>query len=177
MVAMALAVCLLFDRRTERRIIALWRALEEQGVPTLLTHTHGQHVPHLSYVVLREYDVDAVLHAMVALPAEAALTLHFDAVAWFRRGRAALVPAVSGDLVARQQRVADAVVGAGAELHRHYRPGRWIPHSGLATRARRAQMGDLAAAAYDVLPLVATADRAALVDSSTGQRWPLAHLV
>jgi hypothetical protein len=31
----------------------------------------------------------------------------------------------------------------------------------------------LAAAVYDVLPLEATADRAALVDSGTGQLWPV----
>jgi hypothetical protein len=174
---MALAVCLLFDVRTEQRLVALWRALEEGGVPTLLTHTHGRHVPHLSYVVLREYDVDRVRRAAAGLPDAPPLSLHFDAVAWFRRGRASLVPAVSGALVTRQQQVVDAVAATGAELHRHYQPGRWIPHTSLATRVHRGQVGDLAATAYDVLPLEATADRVALVDSSTGNRWPLDHLV
>lgn len=170
---MALAVCLLFDPSTERRLVALWRALEERGVPTLLTHTHGRHLPHLSYVVLREYDVGRVRAAVARLPAGPPLALHFDALAWFRRGRGALVPAVSGELVDRQQRVVDAAVATGAELHHHYEPGRWIPHAGLATRARRSQMGDLAGAAYDVLPLTATTDRCALIDSGTGARWPL----
>lgn len=174
---MALAVCLLFDRRTEQRILALWSALEEQGVPTLLTHTHGRHVPHLSYAVLREWEVEPVRQAVAGLAAGPPLTLHFDAVAWFRRGRAALVPAVSADLVVRQQRVVEAVTATGAELHRHYQPGHWIPHCSLATRTRRDQAGDLAATAYDVLPIAATVDRAALVDSSTGRRWPLDHVV
>jgi 2'-5' RNA ligase len=174
---MALAVCLLFDVRTEQRLVALWRALEAEAVPTLLTHTHRRHVPHLSYAVLREYDVGDVRQAVARLPEAPSLSLHLDAVAWFRRGRAALVPAVSGALVARQGRVVEAVATTGAELHRHYEPGRWIPHVSLATRARRGQVGDLAAIAYDVLPLTAMADRAALVDSSTGDRWPLDHLV
>lgn len=174
---MALAVCLLFDRRTEQRLVALWHALEDRGVATLLTHTHGRHVPHLSYAVLREFDVEQVRQTVAALPEGRPLTLHFDAVAWFRRGRVALIPAVADDLVARQQQVVSAVSATGAGLHRHYQPGHWIPHTSLATRARRAQAGDLAATAYDVLPLVATADRAALVDSGTGQRWPLDHLV
>ena len=39
------------------------------------------------------------------------------------------------------------------------------------------QLGEVAAVAYDVLPLKAIADRVALVDSSTGQRWPMDHLV
>ena len=50
---MALAVCLLFDARGERAIRALWDQLETLGVPSLRSHTHGRHVPHLSYAVLR----------------------------------------------------------------------------------------------------------------------------
>lgn len=168
---MALAVCLLFDRRTEQRMFALWQALEELGVPTLLTHTHGRHLPHLSYVVMRTFEVESVRRAVAQLPGGEPLTLHFDAVGWFRRGRAALVPAVSGELVARQERVVEAVSSTGAELHHHYEPGRWIPHCSLATRVRRGQAGTLAATAYDVLPVEAVADRAAVIDSSTGERW------
>ena len=61
---MALAVCLLFDSRTENALRSLWRRLEEVGVPTLLSHTHGRHVPHLSLVVLREWDIDEVRSAI-----------------------------------------------------------------------------------------------------------------
>ena len=35
----------------------------------------------------------------------------------------------------------------------------------------------MAAAAFDILPLEAIASSCVLIDSSTGQRWPLAHLV
>lgn len=174
---MALAVCLLFDRRTERRLVTLWQALEERGISTLLTHTHGRHVPHLSYAVLREYDVDSVREEVLGLPAAGPLSLHFDAVSWFRRGRVALVPAVSAELVARQALVVEAARRAGAELHRHYQPGLWIPHCSVATRARREQAGDIAVTACDILPITATAERVALIDSSTGRRWPLDHPV
>jgi hypothetical protein len=51
---MALAVYLLFDRRTDRILRGLWDRLEDLGVPTLKSHTHGGHVPHLSLAVLRE---------------------------------------------------------------------------------------------------------------------------
>jgi hypothetical protein len=56
----ALAVCLLFDRRSERALRALWDRLEERGVPSLQSHTHGRHVPHVSYTVLRSWDQAAV---------------------------------------------------------------------------------------------------------------------
>lgn len=174
---MALAVCLLLDRRTERRLVNLWQSLEAAGIASLPSHTHGHHVPHISYAVLRTFDVDEVRRALEALPAEGPLELHLDAVGFFRRGRAALVPAVSVELARRQERVVRAVESTGADLHVHYRPGQWVPHCSISTRLRREQVGDLTALAYDVLPVDGVADRVALVDSSTGEQWPLAHLV
>src|SRR5260370_26664795 len=52
-ITVALAVCLLFDRRSERAIHALWDQLESLGVPSLRSPTHGPHAPHLSYAALR----------------------------------------------------------------------------------------------------------------------------
>jgi hypothetical protein len=75
--------------------------------------------------------------------------------------------------VTRQERVVEAVIGTGAELHKHYRPGRWLPHCSVAPRASLAQLPVLAAAIYDVLPLEARLDRIALIDSATGEVWPV----
>lgn len=172
---MALAVCLLFDDRAERAIRQLWRRLEDDGVPTLLTHTHGRHVPHLSYAVLRTFDVEKVRESVSRLPAAAPTTLHFDALGMFRRSRCWLVPAVTSELAARQERVVEAVEATGADLHRHYRPGAWVPHCTLAPRLHLDQLSTLAAAVYDVLPLVAGVSRAALVNSGTGEQWELPH--
>lgn len=131
---MALAVCLLFDGPAERRLRALWARLEELGVPALGSHTHGRHVPHLSYAVLRDWDLEPVREAIEALPDGGPIELRFDALGTFRRGRAWLVPATTGDLATRQERVVDALRGTGMELHRHYAPGFWIPHCTLAPR-------------------------------------------
>ncbi|EHR49706.1 hypothetical protein SacmaDRAFT_1430 [Saccharomonospora marina XMU15] len=173
---MALGVCLLFDGRSERALRGLWLRLESQGVPTLHSHTHGRHHPHVSYVVLLDYDVEAVRTAVDALADRGGFDLTFDAIAAFRRGRVALVPAVPADLVPRQQQVVQAVRGSGALVHRHYEIGRWLPHSSLATRATTQQLPLVAAAAYEVLPLTVRVNRAALIDSSTARLWPLATL-
>jgi 2'-5' RNA ligase len=173
---MALAVCWLFDRRSDRLLRNLWTRLEDLGVPTLQSHTHGRHVPHLSLAVLREWRPDAVAKAVEALPDGGSVSLYFDALGTFRRGRAWLVPAVSADVLQRQERIVSAVTETGADLHRHYRPGLWVPHCTLAPRVPLTTLPILAAAVYDVLPLQTTADRAALIDSSTGQLWPLSHL-
>jgi 2'-5' RNA ligase len=172
----ALAVCLLFDARSEQAIRRLWQRLEEHGVPTLLTHTHGRHVPHLSYAVLRSFDVDKVAEALELLPDEGPMLLHFDAIGMFRRSRTWLLPSVTSDIARRQERVVEAVESTGADLHQHYRPGVWVPHCTLAPRTTLERLPTVASAVFDVLPLVATADRAALIDTSTGRRYPLRTL-
>lgn len=173
---MALAICLLFDQRTDRAIRNLWERLEGLGASTLLTHTHGNHVPHLSYAVLRTFDVEAVREAVTALRPGRPVPLHIDTVGHFRRGRAAFVPAITVDVLVRQQRVVDAAARTGADLHHYYLPGRWVPHTSIATRAPGEHLAALTTAAHDILPLDALAERAALIDSGTGERWPLGAL-
>lgn len=173
---MSLAVCLLFDDRSARAMRELWDRLEVLGVSTLRTHTHGRHVPHLSYAALRSWDLDAVTDAVCTLPDGGPVQLWFDGLGTFRRGRAWLVPAVTSELVRRQEQVADAVAATGADLHKHYRPGVWTPHCTIAPRVLLTAMPTLAATVYDVLPMEVYADRAALVDASTGQIYPLRTL-
>jgi 2'-5' RNA ligase len=172
----ALAVCLLFDRRSERAVRALWDRVEEQGVGSLRSHTHGRHVPHVSYAVLRRWDQAAVDDALADLDGGEPVDLSFDGVGLFRRGRTWLLAGVSADFVSRQQLVVEAVTATGAELHKHYRPGVWLPHCSLAPRATLAQLPGVVAAVMDVLPLRARLDRAALVNSATGEISPLAAL-
>lgn len=174
---MALAVCLLLDARGEAAVRDLWRRLEDAGVPTLLTHTHGQHVPHLTYAALRDYDLDAVEQALTRLPTRPPVDLHLDGFGTFRRSRCWLAPALDPDLVGRQQRVVEAAVATGAELHRHYEPGRWLPHVTLAPRLHLRDLATVAALVYDVLPLEVTADRVALIETRDGSRRTLPHLV
>lgn len=173
---MALAVCLLFDRRSERAVRALWDRIEEQGVGSLRSHTHGRHVPHVSYAVLRKWDQAAVDDALAGLNGGEPVDLSFDGVGLFRRGRTWLLAGVSADVVARQERVVEAVTAAGADLHKHYRPGVWLPHCSLAPRATLVQLPGVVAAVMDVLPLRARLDRAALVNSATGEVYPLSAL-
>lgn len=135
---------------------------------TLATHTHGRHVPHLTLASLRSYDLEAVRTACAALPAPASREVRFDAVGMFPRSRCWLVPAVDPDLVARQQAAVTAVAATGADLHRSYRPGSWVPHLTLAPRMGLSQLPTLARHAFEILPLSATLTRTVLVDTSTG---------
>ena len=104
------------------------------------------------------------------------MELTFDGVGLFRRGRAWLLAGASAEFLTRQERVVDVVTATGAELHKHYRPGRWVPHCSVAPRAPLAQLPVLVSAIYEVLPLEARLDRVALIDSATGEFWPVSTL-
>ncbi|TIC89110.1 2'-5' RNA ligase family protein [Nocardioides sp. GY 10113] len=173
---MALAVCLLFDDRSDRLVRELWSRLEDAGVATLATHTHGHHQPHLSYAVLRDWDLDRVREALATLPPARPWPMSFHGTLAFPRGRAALAPAVTADLALRQWRIATALKATGADLHRNYESGEWVPHVAVATRAQGDQLATVVKAIADVLPMTVRVDRAALIDSSTGQTWPLRRI-
>ena len=76
----------------------------------------------------------------------------------------------------RQWRIVTALEATGAELHRNYVAGQWVPHVSVATRAQGANLATVVKAIADVLPLTVRVDRAALVDSATGQTWRLPHI-
>lgn len=176
MLHMALAVCWLFDRPGERLIRQLWRRLEEDGVPTPLTHTHGQHWPHLSLAVVRDWDLHSMRQALAQLPPAPPPRLMLPGTLAFTRGRAAVAVAVTADIARRQEHVVDAVVEAGADLHRHYVPGRWLPHISMTTGGTADRLSLVSVLVNDALPIELHVASAALIDSGTGQLWPLATL-
>jgi exonuclease VII small subunit len=96
-----------------------------------------------------------------------------DAIAAFRRGRMSLVPAATTELVARQERVVQALGATADELHKHYVPRTWAPHVTVATRVRLEQTPLVLEAAYEILPLTGTLTAAALVDAGLGTVHPL----
>ena len=174
---MSLAVCLLIDDPADAAIRQLWQRLEDEGVPSLATHTHGRHLPHLTLAALRTYRIPDVQQALAGLPEAAPHVLHLDALGAFRRSRCWLAPAASAELVARQEAVVAAALATGAELHRHYRPGVWVPHLTLAPRLHTTDLPTVARIVYDVLPLTAPVTRARLIETSTGAQHRLDHLV
>jgi 2'-5' RNA ligase len=133
--------------------------------------------PHLSYVVLRSWDLARAQQALSVLPAAEPFTMSFHGTLAFPRGRAALAPAVTADMALRQWRIVTALTATGAELHRNYEAGQWVPHVSVATRAQGAQLATVVKAIADVLPLTVRVNRAAIVDSATGQTWPLPHIL
>ena len=170
---MTLSVCLTLDAAAERAVRGLWQRLEEAGIATLLTHTHGRHIPHLTLASLRSWELEPVQKELSEQPLALPQVVHFDALGMFRRSRCWLVPAANPALLHDQQAVVDAARRTGADLHRHYEPGRWVPHLTLAPRLHLKDLPVVAARVYDVLPISATLAELTLIDTSTGARLPL----
>lgn len=176
MMHMALAVCWLFDGPGERFIRGLWRRLEDNGIPTPLTHTHGRHWPHLSLAVVRDWEFDAVQERLAQLPEAPPPQLMLPGTLAFTGGRAAIAVAVTADIALRQQQVVDAVAAAGADLHHHYLSGRWLPHISMTTGGTADRLPLVSVLVNDALPIELHVASAALIDSGIGQLWPLAKL-
>jgi 2'-5' RNA ligase len=169
----ALAVCALFDASGQRLIRGLWARLEDAGIGSLASHTHRRHHPHLSYAVLLEWDLDRVRDTLARLPDGGAFPANVQGTVVFPRGRVALAVAVPAAVALRQHQVTSALTAAGSQLHKHYRPASWIPHVSVATRTPGALLPVAVTAISDVLPATLTIASAALVDTGTGEMWPL----
>jgi hypothetical protein len=61
-------------------------------------------------------------------------------------------------------------------VHAHYEIDAWLPHCSIAPRARTERLPVVATTVYGILPLTARITRAALIDSTTGQLWPLPNV-
>lgn len=173
----SLSLCLLLDDAADQSVRRLWRQLEDDGLPSLVGHTHGRHVPHLTLASLVDTDVDRVLDVVTALPEAGPEPVTFQALGTFTRSRCSLIPAVRADLMARHGRVVQALLADGCRVHRHYLPGAWVPHLTVATRSQVETLPRIARRVYEMLPLAAVLESAALVDTSTGEVHQLPRLV
>jgi 2'-5' RNA ligase len=168
----ALSVCLLLDERADRAVRALWLRLEDAGVGSLLSHTHGRHRPHLtltSLLAATSGTLPDLLDGLAPCRDADALTLRFDALGMFRRSRCWLVPEASRSLLDRQEQVAAIAATTDALLHRNYAAGAWTPHLTLAPRLHLDRLSVVARLAFDVLPVDATLGPLVVVDTTTGE--------
>lgn len=172
----ALSVCLLLDGRADKAVRSLWQRLEDAGVGSLLTHTHGRHRPHVTLASLLDSD-DATLPALLTrlqpCRDQEPVTVRFDALGIFRRSRCWLVPEANRELLDRQEQAVRACDGTNALLHRNYAEGAWTPHLTMAPRLHLERLPVVAGLAFDILPVEATLGPLVVVDTTTGDVHPV----
>jgi len=170
---MVAALELYLDTDATRRVRALWRALEEEGVPTLASLREARHRPHVSLAAADRLSPDAVAAALGDEPVGRGLTLDVDFVGQFVGRVLWLGVTPSAELLARHRAVHDRLAAGGVEVWDHYRPGRWVPHCTVSLRVPNPLMAPAVRRCLEILPLRATVTAASVTDHARDIAHPL----
>ncbi|MEU4691712.1 2'-5' RNA ligase family protein [Actinoplanes sp. NPDC023714] len=169
---MVAALELYLDVDATRRIRTLWRALEDEGIPSLGS-LHARHRPHVSLAAAHRIDPEAVASALDGVPVGRGLTLSMDFAGQFVGRVLWLGVTVTGPLLDHHRMVHDRLGERGIEVWEHYRPGRWVPHCTVSLRVPNPVMGQAVRRCLEMLPLSATVVGAAVADHANDVFRPL----
>ena len=169
------------DSSTDRLIRALWEEIARQGLPSMATHTHRLHQPHVSLVVAEHIPVRASLQTIRPVPREP-IKLLIEAAGIFpieessasneedKHGRLFLACVASSALLDEQRRVHAAVRPLALGSWPHFEPGTWTPHLTTAWTLSPQQLASALAIVMDKLPIEGWLDHGGVEDGS-GERW------
>jgi len=161
------------DVEATRRVTALWRALEADGVPSMGTLLSARHRPHVSLAAARALHPPDVVAALDGLAVGQGLTLALDFVGQFV-GRVLWLGVVpTPALLDHHRDVQERPAAAGVEVWDVYRPGRWVPHCTVAMRVPNPLMAIAIRRCLEVLPIQATVVGASLTDHANGIVLPI----
>jgi hypothetical protein len=167
------ALELYLDVDATRRVRALWRALEDEGIPTLASLLNEKHRPHVSLAAARQLAPAAVVDALAGLPVGRGLTLDLDFVGQFVGRVLWLGVTPTTALLDHHRQVHERLDAAGVEVWDLYRPGRWVPHCTISMRVPNPQMGPAIRRCLEMLPLRATVVGASVTDHANDIAEPL----
>jgi 2'-5' RNA ligase len=168
------AIELFLDVEASRRVRSLWRALEDEGVPTLAGLLNEKHRPHVSLAVASRLEPLPVAKALAGLPVGEGLRVDMGFVGQFV-GRVLWLGVVpTAELLTHHRLVHDRLSAAGVDLWDLYRPGRWVPHCTVSMRVPSPSMAAALRRCLEVLPLPATVAGASVTDHANDIAHPLA---
>lgn len=174
MASMAQGIVLLLDDEADAAVRVCWQGLEEAGIPSLVTHTHGRHVPHISLVVAELIEVGEWLAVLRdGWFAGPPVSVRLGPVGTFPDGGWVFLGVVGLDRSAHVRLVA-SLGNHVSDLWEHYLPDMWVPHCTLAGGLDASQVAEAEALLGGAgLTIAATAESAAVIDSRTGVVLPL----
>ncbi|MEV4702123.1 2'-5' RNA ligase family protein [Actinoplanes sp. NPDC049316] len=169
---MVAALEVYLDVDATRRIRALWKALEADGIPTMAS-LHERHRPHISLAAARRLPPDAVAAALRGLDVGRGLSVGMDFAGQFVGRVLWLGVTMTEELLAHHRAVHDRLAHAGVPVWEHYRPGRWVPHCTVSLRVPNPAMGPAVRRCLEILPVRAQLAGAAVTDHANGISHPL----
>lgn len=170
---MVAALELYLDVEASRRVRTLWRALEDDGIPTLAGLLNQKHRPHVSLAAARRLAPDAVAAALEGVEVGRGLRIDLDFVGQFVGRVLWLGVTPTAELLAHHRLIHDRLEAAGVEVWEIYRPGRWVPHCTVSMRVPNPSMASAVRRCLEVLPIPAAIVGAAVTDHANGIAHPL----
>jgi hypothetical protein len=167
------ALELYLDVDATRRVRTLWRALEDEGIPSMASLLQSKHRPHVSLAAARRLPPDEVAPALSGFRIARDLTLTMDFTGVFVGRVLWLGVTPTAELLAHHRSVHDRLSAAGVEVWDLYRPGRWIPHCTVSMRVPNASMAQALRRCLEYLPITATVTGAAITDHANEISHPL----
>ena len=162
------------DPDTSVAVRGMWQELASAGLPSMATHTHRRHQPHVSLVVAESLDAPAAGTA-VGLVTATPLPCRLELAAFFPGGVLMLPLVPSYELLLEQQRVSSAIDGLGGLMvgrSAHTKPGVWAPHMTCAYGIAFHQVAAALEIALGYLPITGYLTRGGIEDGATGENWP-----
>jgi hypothetical protein len=152
----------------------LWETIAERGLPSMATHTHRLHQPHVSLIVAEDLPVTDALEAVGPVPPEP-IRLLIEATGVFPGGFLFLACVVNQELLDEQRRVHDAIRPLAVDPWRNVEPGTWTPHITTGWALTHQQLAEALPIVLDTLPIEGWFDHGGVEDGSTGENWTSAE--
>ena len=149
----------------------IWRELVAAGLPSLESHTHRLHQPHVSLVVAQHLDVEAASAAVGRVPV-APIPCRVEMGGFFPGGVLLLPLVPNSELLAEQRRVSNALADVPVGRWPHTVPGSWSPHMTCAYGIEPHQAEAAMAIVLRHLPLSGHLTTGGVEDGTTGENWP-----
>ncbi|QIZ35589.1 2'-5' RNA ligase family protein [Saccharopolyspora sp. ASAGF58] len=167
---MAQALVSFFDDAAESGIQALWRRLDDAGVPSIATRSGGKHRPHVTFAAAAGIPTAARKALRTELELLSIPDLWLHTLGTFPgEDRVLLLGAVvDTELLAVHSAVHDALAGRVQHPSAYYFPGAWIPHCTLAQGITDDQLAVGFRALQPPEPVRAGISEIAIVDTRTG---------
>ena len=159
-----------FDDEAVAAVRELWRRLDRAGVPSLATHSHRRHRPHVSLAVAGAIPARArdALRAELAVLAFPRLWLYTLGTFPTEQNVLFLGAVVDTELLAVHSAAHDVLAGRVRQPWAYFMPGAWVPHCTLGHDLTTAQLAAGVAALHPVTPIRAEVTGLGITDTRTG---------
>jgi hypothetical protein len=164
-------VAVFFDEEAESAVRALWRRLDQAGVPSLAKHPFGRWPPRVTFAAAKAIPRktrDALRDELrtLAIP-----NLWLSNLGTFPNSENVLMlgAVVDAELLAVHSAIHDVLAGKVQSPSAYYLPGSWVPHCTLTQGIEHHQMVEGLAALHPVDRIAATVHHVAIVDTQTAE--------